>query len=311
MTSFVERLQHAAAGPPDGPLLLDGGLGSMLIAAGLARGQAPEAWVIEHPATVLGIHRAYVDAGSEAVHTCTFGASPIRLAAFGLADACERINREAVELARRANPRFVIGDVGPTGEYLPPVGRGDERAWADAFREQGRTLAAAGVDALHVETMSDLREAMVALEALRQVAPRIPVMISLTFDRKKRGFFTVMGDPLGAALTELGNGGAVAVGANCTVTSDVMVELAAVARTELGWRPGGPPLCLQPNAGQPRVSTDGVSYDQSPESFATDVAKLTAPGVGAVGGCCGTDPSFIDALRRRLDELGATGGGAS
>jgi methionine synthase I (cobalamin-dependent) len=307
VNEFLAVLRSGEAGP----LVLDGGLGSMLIAKGLAAGQAPEAWVLERPDEVAAVHRAYVEAGSDAVHTCTFGATPIRLKSFGLADDCERINRGAVELARQAAARYVIGDVGPTGEYLPPVGAGDEQAWAEAFRAQGRALAAAGVDALHVETMSDLNEAMVALTALREVAPDIPLLVSLTFDRNKRGFFTVMGNPVVAALEQLAAGGADGVGANCSITSEVMRELVDVVRDSSVDRAETVPLCVQANAGQPRITAEGVAYDQSPQEFAADTAEMVRLGARAVGGCCGTDPTFISALCLRLDELGLRGRGPS
>lgn len=290
--SFLERLMESAA------LLLDGGMGSALIARGLKLGMAPEQWNLERGDAITDVHRAYVAAGSEAIHTNTFGASSVRLASFGLADRCDEINRAAVALARAANPRFVIGDVGPTGEYLPPVGQGSLEAWRAAFEQQGRALAAAGVDAFHVETMSDLREARVALEALRSVAPQTPVMVSMTFERKKRGFFSVMGDPLVAALSSLANEGASAVGANCSVASGDMAVLMTEAIAAIAT-----PLVAQPNAGTPEQAPDGTfRYAQSPEEFAADMAALARLGVRAVGGCCGTDDRFITALRSQLSK---------
>lgn len=290
MSAFPDRLR-------DGPcLLLDGGLGSEMIARGLRVGTPPDLWTIERPEILDEIHRGYVEAGSEAVHANTFGANPIRLRAFGLEDRCADLNRIAVARARASGARFVIADIGPTGEYLPPVGNGDASAWAQAFREQVRVLAEmdAPVDALHIETMSDLREAMVALEAARRFAPGIPALVSLTFDRKKRGFFTIMGDPLRDALVRLHEAGAVAVGANCTLASGDMRVLAEEARAL------DVPLVIQPNAGQPRMQDARPAYDQSPEEFAEDVARV-AVFASAVGGCCGTDPRFIGALRARMD----------
>ena len=289
MSALLERLASNA------PLLLDGGLGSMLIARGLAGGAPPEAWVLDRPDELRAVHRAYVEAGSEAIHTCTFGANPIRLATCGLGERFGAIQGAAVALARDAGPRFVLGDVGPTGEYRPPVGTGDPVEWREAFLAQGRLLAEAGVDALHVETMSDLTEALVALEALREAAPGVPVLVSLTFDRKRRGFFTAMGDPLAASLRRLADAGADAVGANCSVTSEDMRALAAEAVGAVAV-----PVVLQPNAGQPRLTAAVPCYDQSPAAFAADMAFAAGLGAGAVGGCCGTDPAFIAALRQRL-----------
>ncbi len=278
------------------PLLLDGGLGTQLIAAGLPAGQPPERWVLERPEELLAAHRAYVAAGSEAIHPCTFGANRLRLQPFGMQSELEAINRRAVELARQAGPAFVLGDLGPSGEYLPPVGEARQKAWRAAFVEQGRLLAELGVDGFHVETMSDLREARVALAALRQVAPELPVMVSMTFDRKRRGFFTVMGDRLVPSLRQLAEDGATVVGANCTLTSP---DMRALGKEALGGV--GAPLVLQPNAGQPRVTLEGVTYDQDLAEFVADLTALAWAGVRVLGGCCGSDPAFIAALRCSLD----------
>ena len=282
------------------PLILDGGLGSMLLARGLASGEAPERWNLERAADLEAVHRAYVEAGSEAIHTSSFGASSLRLAAFGLAAEHDRINRAAVEIARRAGARFVIADIGPTGDYLPPVGKADPEAMRRAFLAQGRVLADAGADGFHVETMTDLREAQIALQALREAAPGLPVMVSLTFERKRRGFFTIMGNPLVAALTELAREGAAAAGANCSIVSADMAALVEEARAGLRATGIDLPLVAQANAGQPRMTADGVVYDHDPDAFATDVGLMVASGARIVGGCCGTDPSTISALSRAL-----------
>jgi 5-methyltetrahydrofolate--homocysteine methyltransferase len=276
-------------------LLLDGGLGTMLIARGLPTGKPPDAWTLARPEELSAVHRAYVEAGSEAVHANTFGANPIRLARFGLADRCEELNGTAVRLARESGAPFVIADVGPTGEYLPPLGHGDPSLWREAFERQGRALASAGVDALHIETMSDRREALLACECLLRTAPGLPVLVSLTFERKKRGFFTIMGDPLVDTLREMLGHGAVGVGANCSMTSVEMRDLAREARSGIA-----APIVIQPNAGQPELFHGLLTYRQLPEEFADDMAPLAAKGIAALGGCCGTDPRFIAALRERL-----------
>ena len=300
--SFAARLAH---GPV---LLLDGGMGSMLMARGLAAGRAPEHWTLDRGEEIVAVHRAYVDAGSDAVQTNTFGAHPLRLAAAGLAGRATEIATAATALARQAGARYVIGDIGPTGEYLPPVGRGAPEEFRRGFAELGRAFAAAGVDALHVETMSDLAEAGIALAALLEAAPGIPVCVSLTFEYKKRGFFTVMGDRLEEALPALAAAGATAVGANCSLTSADFPALAAAARAVHAG-----PLLLQPNAGAPQLEDGQALYHQTPEEFASDLAAAASlavsPGSGigsgiAVGGCCGTDPRFIAALAAALARRG-------
>lgn len=288
--SFRERVLSG------GPVLLDGGMGSALIARGLQLGEPPEAWNLRHPERVVDVHRSFVAAGSDAVQTNTFGGNAIRLGPSGLAAEADRIHRAAVESARAAGARFVIGDIGPSGEYLPPVGQADAGRWATVFAAQARALAEAGVDAFHVETMSDLREARAALGAIVAVAPSLPVMVSMTFERKKRGFFTVMGDPLVATLRALREAGALVVGANCTLASDQMLALVEEAAAEV---PG--PLVIQPNAGSPEARSDGsFHYAQSPEVFAAEMQAIARRGVSVLGGCCGTDARFIAALSKRL-----------
>jgi 5-methyltetrahydrofolate--homocysteine methyltransferase len=290
VSAFARRLLEPR------PLLLDGGLGTQLIAAGLEAGQPPERWVLEHPERVLAVHRDYVAAGAELIHPCTFGANRLRLRPFGMEDRLEEINTRAVALARQAGAPWVLGDIGPVGEYLPPVGKGDPEIWRGAFEEQAALLARQDIDGFHIETMSDLREARVALAAIQAVAPALPVMVSMTFDRKRRGFFTVMGDPLAASLRALAHDGAVAVGANCSITSPDMRDLATEALAAVVL-----PVVLQPNAGQPRVTAEGVVYDQDPAAFVQDVAAMARAGVRVVGGCCGSDPGFIAGLRAALD----------
>lgn len=293
MNVFVNRLR---GGPC---LLLDGGLGSMMIAAGLPPGVPPERSVLYSPHDVTAVHRAYVRAGCDAVHTCTFGANPVRLACYGLEEECEAINTTAVRLAGESGAAFVIFDVGPTGEYLPPVGKGVIERWRAAFERQGQAVAGKKIDAFHVETMSDIREARVALKALSTVAPDVPVIVSMTFERKKRGFFTIFGDPAVDTLRALAAAGAAAVGANCSITSTEMLELAMDLAGKVDV-----PLVMQPNAGQPEPSGGGVRYRQPPDEFAANMDTLARQGISAVGGCCGTDPGFIAALRLRLDAHG-------
>jgi 5-methyltetrahydrofolate--homocysteine methyltransferase len=281
-------------------LLLDGGMGSLLMAAGLERGRAPEWWNLEHPEWVEAAHRGYVEAGSDLVHTNTFGASPPKLHAAGLGGRCREVNAVAVTIARNAcgPSTLVAGDMGPTGLLLAPVGQASIEEFADAFREQANALAGAGADLISIETMYDLREALAALGAAR--ATGLPVLASMTFEARKRGFFTIMGDRLADSLAALAGAGADAVGCNCSVTSSVMVGMVVEARRSVSAR-----LIAQPNAGQPRVTPGGTSYDASPEEFARDLTAMVAAGASLVGGCCGTNPEFIRGARAALDAAGA------
>jgi 5-methyltetrahydrofolate--homocysteine methyltransferase len=283
----------------DRVLLLDGGLGSMLIAAGLEAGQAPDWWNLRHPERVAAVHRAYADAGADIVHTNTFGGNPARLAAAGLAGHCAEVNAAAAAIATRAvaGRALIAGDIGPSGHALPPVGSADLDELREGFRLQARALAGAGVDLLSIETMSDVREAVAAVEAA--VETGLAVIASMTFEARRRGTFTVMGDPLVASLERLAAAGAVAVGLNCSVTADVMAGMVREAAAALGV-----PLAAQPNAGQPEMTADGVVYRADPEEFARQAVALVEAGARLVGGCCGTTPAFIERAAAALATAG-------
>ncbi len=276
-------------------LLLDGGMGSMLIAAGLEAGAPPERWTLEHPDRVEAVHRAYVEAGSDVVHANTFGGNPLRLAAAGLGGRCREVNAAGVAIARRAcaGRALVAGDVGPTGHMLPPVGAATVASLRAAFSEQVEALAAAGADLISIETMSDRREAIAAVEAAR--ATGLAVHAAMTFETRRRGAFTIMGDALVESLLALAAAGADAVGCNCSATS---AEMLAMVREAASRVPA--PLSAQPNAGQPRVTPEGVAYDADPNGFARDLAAMAEAGAALVGGCCGTTPEFIRKARAAL-----------
>jgi 5-methyltetrahydrofolate--homocysteine methyltransferase len=191
----------------------------------------------------------------------------------------------------------VAGDIGPTGLMLPPVGEATVEEMRQAFGEQAGALTAAGADLISIETMFDLREALAALSAAR--ATGLPVLASMTFERRKRGFFTIMGDPLASSLVALGEAGADAVGFNCSVTSQVMVAMVEEARRTVTI-----PIVAQPNAGLPRVTLEGTVYDESPDAFASGLVAMVSAGARLVGGCCGTTPEFVARAREILDAMG-------
>lgn len=277
-------------------LLLDGGMGSLFIAMGLEQGQAPEWWVLEHPDRVTSAHRQYVEAGCDIIQTCTFGASPLKLESVGLGGRCEEVNAAAARLAREAAEpgTLVAGDLGPTGKLFAPMGDADEEQLVEAFTRQARALAEAGVDLISIETMFDLREARAAVRGA--VASGLPIFASMTFDVKKRGFFTIVGDRVGPSLQALADAGAAAVGLNCTVGSQEMIPIVQEACAQVR-----APVVAQPNAGQPRVTTSGVVYDADPDAFCADLMAMVAAGARVVGGCCGTDPDFLRRARAALD----------
>jgi 5-methyltetrahydrofolate--homocysteine methyltransferase len=292
-SDFLDRLQQRA-------VLLDGGLGTLLMGLGLEAGRAPEWWNLEHPDRVREAHRLYVEAGSDVIHANTFGATPQKLAAAGLEGRCPEINAVGVRLAREAarSRALVAGDLGPTGRFLPPMGDATVEELAAGFGEQAAAILEAGADLISIETMYDLREALAAVRAA--LATGLPVLASMTFDVRPRGTFSMMGDALCPSLAALLEAGAHAVGFNCSVTSEAMVGMVREARESVRG-----PLVAQPNAGQPRPTPTGVVYDASPEAFASDLVQMVQAGARLVGGCCGTDPRFIRAAREALDRLDA------
>jgi len=284
---------------------MDGAMGSMIIAAGMRGGETPESWMLENPSKQSVIHTAYVEAGAEVIQTNTFGASRLKLEA---SDAGERIdpvafNRKAVELARRAlrehgaADRFIAGDVGPCGLFFPPVGRLTAEEAAANFTEQIGALVEAGVDLILIETMYDLREAVEAVRAARRATDK-PVIAEMTFEKRPKGYFTMMGDTVERAVEALAAEGADVVGANCTLTSDDMVGLVEEFRAHTD-----KPLVFQPNAGQPMIERGRAIYRQEPEDFARDIELIVRAGANAVGGCCGTSPAFIRAVHDRLTHM--------
>ncbi len=273
-------------------VLLDGGLGTELMARGMSLGECPEAWNVLRPDDVRSVHRAYFEAGADAVSTNSFGGSRIKLAGHGLEARAAELNRAAARLAREtALPgTFVAGSIGPTGKFLKPQGEFTEAEFESAFAAQASALAEGGADILIIETQYDLREALCALRGARLAS--LPVFVTMTFNAVPRGYFTLMGDSAARALQELEKEGAAAVGANCTLNSEQMIGLVAAMRRETSL-----PLIAQANAGQPAVGEDGrVVYSQSLEEYVRFVPGLIRAGAGMVGGCCGTNPAFIKAM---------------
>ncbi len=284
-------------------ILLDGGMGSALIARGLESGSCPELWNLERPRDVAEIHAAFVRAGSDVVQTNTFGGHPSLLDRHGLGERTEEIHRAAARIAREAAGEecLVAGNLGPSGLLLPPVGDADPDLLEEGFARQVAALEEGGVDYVSVETMMDLREALCAVRAARR-AGRLPVTACMTFDRKKRGFFTMMGDEPGECMRALADEGAIAVGANCSLGSEAMIELCPrlVADAPV-------PVIVKPNAGLPETEAGRPVYRQDPHDFARDGAALVRHGASAVGGCCGTDGRFIAALKTALESAAQSG----
>lgn len=272
----------------------DGAWGTMLMARGLQPGVPPETFNLSHPDVLEDIAREYVEAGAEIITTNTFGGSPLRLRQHGLEAATDDINRAAVDAARRAvdDRAYVAGNIGPCGQVLKPYGDADPADVTASFERQIRALAAARVDLFCIETMMDVTEARLAIRAARAVAPTVPIVATMTFDRTARGFFTMMGVSIAQAARELVKAGADVVGSNCGNGIDVMTDIAREFRAQTPW-----PLAIQSNAGLPDRRGGEIVYAESPEFTATRAAGLAAMGVSIIGGCCGTTPEHIRAIR--------------
>jgi 5-methyltetrahydrofolate--homocysteine methyltransferase len=286
-----------------GPILADGATGTMLFGAGLQFGDPPETWNLAHPDVVRRIQRGYLAAGSRIVLTNTFGGNRLRLRLHGLQDRVDELNRTAAILlraeVRSAGDRaLVAGDIGPSGEIVAPLGTLEYDEAVDVFREQAASLVAGGVDLIWIETMSDLNEIKAAIQGVRQAAPGIALVTTMTFDT--RGF-TMMGVTPEDAVRHLAAWGADAIGGNCGNGPDELIPVIAKMRAV------APDVVLvaKSNAGMPELIDMQAVYRASPELMAETALEMRGAGARIVGACCGSTP---DHLRAMAGALGTTAG---
>ncbi|WP_026505935.1 homocysteine S-methyltransferase family protein [Butyrivibrio sp. NC3005] len=279
------------------PVFLDGATGTNLMKAGMPAGVCPEAWILEHKDVMLSLQKQYVEAGSNILYAPTFTANRIKLKEYGLEDKLERINRDLVALSKEASSgkAYVAGDITMTGRQLQPVGDLSFDELIEVYKEQIKVLDDAGVDILIVETMMSLQECRAALIAAKEVS-KLPVMVTLTFESDCR---TLYGTTPECAAVVMESLGAVCVGANCSTGPDKMAEvirrMAEVTSI---------PIIAKPNAGLPQIDKDGNTfYDVEPEEFAQQMDVLVENGASVLGGCCGTTPLFIKALKDRFESI--------
>ncbi len=282
----------------EGVLLFDGAWGTMLMERGMGPGQTAEAWVLERPGDVAAVHKQFYDAGADIVSTATFGATSIKMAHYGLSDRAAEINRRGAELVRGVCPagRFVAGDMGSAGKLLPPAGNADEGELRRAFTEQAAALAEGGVDCFIIETMIDVAEALIALAAAESTG--LPVFVTVSFDKKPRGYFTIMGNRPADTARVLADAGATAVGTNCNLRIADMVGVAAEMAAAVDI-----PIIAQPNAGNPEREAGATVYADGPDVYEKMTPELIRAGARIVGGCCGTTPETISAMRRAIDSI--------
>jgi len=281
-----------------GVLVLDGATGTQLQAMGLPPGSPPEVWNLENPAAVKKHYQAYVDAGSDAILTNTFGGSRAMLEKHGLGEQTYEINLAAAKLAREVagDDVLVLGSVGPTGLLMEPMGSLTYDKALEYFAEQANALAEGGVDGIHVETMSDLSETKAAIEGARQ-ATDLPITATMSFDTHGR---TMMGVKPEDAAKELWSLGVLAVGVNCGRTLEENLSAVTAMREALPEAV----LIAKPNAGLPRVEGGTeVVYDVTPEIMAEYAQKFAAQDIKMIGGCCGSNPSHIAAIKNTLSNV--------
>ncbi len=287
--TLLERLRRGEL------LISDGATGTYLQQRGLEPGGCPEEFNASHPEVVRDMARDYFDAGSDMVLTNSFGGSRFMQKKYGFAERVREFNKLSAEHAASQKPddsHYVLGSVGPTGEMMEPLPDGvSEVDMYDALAEQIRALADGGADAILVETQMALEEAVTGIRAARENTD-LPVFATMVFDLGPRGFFTMMGVTPERAASELRAAGADVVGANCGNGIDRMIDLARQLRAA-----DDGPMLIHSNAGIPDMKGGQIIYNESPEYMAERFALLADMGINILGGCCGTGPEHIRALR--------------
>lgn len=277
-----------------GPVLLDGATGTNLQKAGMPVGVCPEQWILENSEVLIDLQKQYVEAGTDILFAPTFTASRIKLKEYGLEDHLEEMNRKLVALSKEAakgTNALVAGDLTMTGEQLYPLGDLMFEDLVDVYKEQAKIIAEAGADLFVVETMMSLQECRAAVLAIREVCD-LPVMVSLTYNEDGRTLYGT--DPV-TAVVVMQSLGADAVGMNCSTGPEAMLEpIAKMAEY------AAIPLLAKPNAGMPELIAGQTVFNVEPEEFAEVGKKLVEEGAAIIGGCCGTTPEHIRALKEAV-----------
>ncbi|UCH63616.1 MAG: homocysteine S-methyltransferase family protein [Fidelibacterota bacterium] len=279
-------------------LVADGAMGTLLLDKGLQPGECPEALSISKPDILKDIARSYLEADADIIQTNTFGGSPMKLKEYGLEDKTEEVNQRAASLVREVvgDRASVSGSCGPSGALLKPYGDTEPEVLYSGFERQIGALVEGTVDLVCVETMTDLREAVLAVEAAKAVSAGTPVMATMTFDETARGFYTIMGVSVAEAAAGLQEAGADIIGSNCGNGIENMVRIAHEFM-----KVSSLPVIIQSNAGKPEMKCGRLRYPESPALFAEKAREMMAAGVSIIGGCCGTTAEHIRAIREVVD----------
>ncbi|MBN1363465.1 MAG: homocysteine S-methyltransferase family protein, partial [Syntrophaceae bacterium] len=283
MNPLINKLVQEA------PVVTDGAWGTQLQNRGLKPGECPDAWNLQYPDHVLQVARAYIEAGSRIILTNTFRANRLALQGYGLAAKAMEINLRGAEISREAasGKAWIFGSIGPSGKILM-TGDTTEDELREVFQEQAEGLLQGGADAIVTETMSDLTEAVIALEAARHTG--LPVVASMVYDSGKEKDRTMMGITPEQAAEAFAEAGADVIGANCGqgIAGFLPICQRFHQSTEL-------PIWIKANAGMPVLEDGRAVYQTDPDAFAQHVPSLVEAGATFVGGCCGTGPEYIRA----------------
>jgi 5-methyltetrahydrofolate--homocysteine methyltransferase len=283
-------------------ILGDGAMGTMLQQAGLTDGGAPELWNATYPERVKAVYQAYVDAGANMIETNTFGGTSARLKMHDLQERVVELNRAGAQLAcavAHSRGVLVAGSIGPSGELIEPVGPLTMAEAEAMFAEQTIGLVEGGVDCLVIETMSHLNEVLAAINGVRQVAPEMLIVATMSFDTN---LHTMMGVSPREAVETLAAYGVKVIGANCGRGTD---DMQMIATQMAQYRPEGVYLMVQSNAGMPKFANGEIYYDGTPEVMADYAVKMRALGINVIGACCGSSPAHIAAMRTALNQVQA------
>ena len=299
MTNLSEKSQELLNRIYEGETIIsDGGTGTYLQKNGLEPGGCPEEFNVSHPEVIKKMAREYFEAGSDMVLTNSFGGSVFRQKHYGFEDSVFKFNKLAAQLAKSQAPEhgFVCGSLGPTGEFLRPLGLVSNQEMYDSFKNQALALEEGGADCVVIETMLDIDETSIALQAVRENTSML-AMATMTFDLGPRGFFTMMGVTPEDAAKKLEQSGAQVIGANCGNGIERMIEIASKMRNSTD-----KPMMINCNAGIPSLVSGEILYPETPEYMAEQFMKLKDVGVNIIGGCCGTSPEHIKALSDAINK---------
>jgi len=285
MKALIERLKNEI-------LVCDGAMGTQLIGKGMGVGECPDYWGINNPKILADIHSAYIDAGADMITTNTFGANRIKLQKCKLEKELQRINTEAVKIAKKvaAGNAYVLADIGPVGEYLEPAGKLKFDDCYNAFLEQAKIFESEGVDAIIIETMTDIEELKAAIKVIKENT-KIPLITTMSFNKTAQGAYKTTSGITIPQMAEMAK--ADVIGSNCGVDIAQMVDIITQMRPL-----STTPIIAQPNAGAPQLVNNKTVYKQTPDEFAEHIPQLIKAGANIIGGCCGTTPEHIRKIKK-------------